>query len=144
MQRAIKMLKAGAIVLSVGAGLQFIVSVLSLVLSIAGNAPILKMVFTDKEIAALDAKVIATTKSLAILHNGGAILGTALVLIIVWSGLIHGHKWAFWCLLCAGLWGHAMWLLGARFIGNKTMAVNMAFAAIFLIGIALAGWGLFK
>ena len=144
MQRAIKMLKTGAIVLSVGIGLQFIVSILSLVLSIAGNAPILKMVFTDKEIAALDARVIATTKSLAILHNGGAVLGIALVLIIVWTGLIHGHKWAFWALLCAGLWGHAVWFLSARYIGNQTMVVNMAFAVVFLIGIGLAGWSLFK
>jgi hypothetical protein len=131
-------------VLSIGAGLQFIVSVLSLIVSMAGNAPILKMVFTDDEIAALDTKVLATTKSLAILHNAGAVLGTALTLVIVWTSLVHGQRWAFWTLLCAGVWGHTMWFLSARCIGNQTMAVNLAFTVVFLIGIALAGRGIFK
>lgn len=138
------MMKAGAIILSVGAGLQCVASVLSLIISIVGNAPILRMVFTDKEIAALDTKVIAATKSLAILHNGGAVLGTVFVLVIVWTSLINGHKWAFWTLLCAGLWGHAVWFLSARLIGNQTMAINMVFAVVFLIGIGLVGWGLYR
>jgi hypothetical protein len=138
------MLRAGAIVLSIGAGLQCIVSVLSLLASLAGNVPILKMVFTDREIAGLDAKVLATTKSLAILHNAGAVLGTALTLIIIWTSRVHGHKWAFWTLLYAGIWGHAMWFPSARSIGNQTMAVNLAFTVVFLVGIGLAGRGIFK
>ena len=138
------MLRAGAIVLSIGAGLQFIVSVLSLVASLTGNAPILRMVFTDNEMAGLDAKVLAATRSLAILHNAGAVLGTALTLVIVWTSLVHGQRWAFWTLLCAGIWGHVMWFLSARCIGNQTQAVNLAFAVVFLVGIGLAGRGIFK
>ncbi|MBC8472154.1 MAG: hypothetical protein H8D56_22060 [Planctomycetes bacterium] len=138
------MLKAGAIILSIGAGLQCIVSILSLIISIAGNAPMLQMVFTDNEISALDAKVVETTKSLAILHNSGAVLVTLLFLIIIWTSLVSGHKWAFWTLLFAGVWGHVFWFISDRFIGNETLIVNIVFAAIFSAGISLAGYGIFK
>ena len=112
--------------------------------SIIGNAPILKMVFTDQEIATLNAKVIATTKSLAIMHNSEAILGTFIFLIIIWTSLVNGHKWAFWTLLFAGIWGHVFWFISDSYIGYESLIVNIVFAAIFLIGISLAGYVTFK
>jgi hypothetical protein len=138
------MLKTGAIALSIGAGFQCIVSILSLVISIAGNAPILVMVFTNEEISALDAKVIATTKSLAIMHNSGAVLITVASLVIIWTSLYKGYKWAFWILLFAGIWGHSFWFLSASYIGNQTSIVNIVFAVLFLVGISLAGYGMFR
>jgi hypothetical protein len=144
MERQRKMLKAGAIILSIGTGLQCIVSILSLIISIVYNAPILKMVFTENEISSLDTKVIDTTKSLAILHNSGAVIVTLFCLIIIWTSLVNGHKWAFWTLLFAGIWGHVFWFISDRFTGNETLIVNIIFAAIFLAGISLAGYGMFK
>jgi hypothetical protein len=138
------MLKAGAIVLSIGAGLQCFASILSLIISIVGNAPILNMVFTDKEISALDTKVIATTKSLAVLNNSGAVLTTVFSLVIIWTSLNNGSKWAFWMLSFAGIWGHSLWFLGESYIGHETLAVNIVFTVIFLVGICLAGYAIFK
>jgi hypothetical protein len=138
------MLKAGAIVLSIGAGFQFIASILSLIISIVGNAPILSMVFTDKEIAALDTKVIATTKSLAVMNNSGAVLTTVFSLVIIWTSLNSGSKWALWMLLFAGIWGHSLWFLSDSYIGHETLVVNIVFAVMFLVGISLAGYALFK
>jgi len=138
------MLRAGAIVLSIGAGFQCIVSIASLIISIVGNAPILRMVLTDKEISALDTKVIMAAKSLAILHNSGAVLGTLMSLIIIWTSLSNGYKWAFWTLLFAGIWAHSMWFLSDRYIGNQTLIVNVVFIVLFLIGISMAAFGIFK
>jgi hypothetical protein len=101
------MLKIGSIILSISGGLRLIASVLSLLISLIGkHAPILKMVFTDDEIFTLDSKVIVTTKSLAILHNSGAVICTFLTLIIIWTSLINGYKWAFCVLLVTGFFGH--------------------------------------
>ena len=137
------MLYAGAIILSIGVAFQCIVSILSLIISIMGKcAPILKMVFTNDEIAVLDNKVISTTKSLVILHNSGAVLGTALFLIIIWTSLVYGYQWAFWTLLFAGLWSHAFWLLSDCFIGKRTLVANLVFFAIFVLGITLAGYAI--
>jgi hypothetical protein len=138
------MLKAGAIVLSIGAGFQCVASTLSLIISIVGNAPILSMGFTDKEISALDTKVIATTKSLAVMNNSGAVLTTVFSLVIIWTSLTNGSKWAFWMLLFAGLWGHSLWFLADSYIGHETLVVNIAFTTIFLVGIILAGYAIFK
>jgi hypothetical protein len=138
------MLKAGAIVLSIGAGFQCIASVLSLIISIVGNAPILNMVFTGNEISALDAKVIATTKSLAVLNNSGAILATVFSLVIIWTSLNNGSRWAFWTLLFAGIWGHSLWFLSDSYIGYETLVVNIVLTVIFVVGISLAGSAIFK
>jgi hypothetical protein len=102
------------------------------------------MVLTDDEITAMGAKALAAVKSLGILHNAGAVLGTALILIIIWTSLVNGHKWAFWTILGAGIWGNAMWFLSVRYIDNQTLGVNGIFAAIFLLGISLASIGVFK
>ena len=138
------MLKAGAIILSIGAGFQCVASILSLIISIVGNAPILSMVFTDKEIATLDTEVIATTKSLAVMNNSGAVLTTVFSLVIIWTSLNNGSKWAFWMLLFAGIWGHSAWFLSDSYIGYETLIVNIVFTTIFLVGIILAGYALFK
>ncbi len=88
------MLKLGSIVLSVEAGLQFVVSILSLIVSLVGEyAPILKIAYSNEELLALDTKYVTTTKALAIMHNSGAVVGTFLFLVIIWTGLIQGYKW---------------------------------------------------
>jgi hypothetical protein len=84
----------------------------------------LKMVFNDAEISTFDGKILGVTKSLAIMHNTGATVFGALVLVITWFGLINGYKWAFWTILIAGIMAHAMWFLSDASIGSKTTAVN--------------------
>ncbi len=138
------MLKIASIILSVEVGFQFLVSVLSLIVSLIGKyAPILKMTFTNEQLSTLDEKYIATTKALAIMHNTGATIGTFFFLVIIWTSLIQGNKWAFWVLLIAGIFGHIFWFVGDRYIGNQTLIVNSILTALFLIGIGLAGYGIF-
>ena len=139
------MLKIAAIILSIEEFFQFLISVISLIISIFGKyAPILRMTFTRDELSALDSKYVATTKALAIMHNSGATISTFLFLVVVWTGLIHGYKWAFFVLLIVGIFGHIFWFVGDSFIGNKTLIVNSIFTAVFLTGIVLAGYSIFK
>ena len=139
------MLKAGCIILTIEGGFQFIVSVLSLAVSIIGKyAPILKMTLTDEEINAIQPKALTTTKALAIMHNSGATLSTFLSIVVVWTGLVHGYKWAFLVLLIAGIFGHTFWFIGDSFIGNKTLIVNVILSALFLTGISLVGYSIFR
>ena len=81
---------------------------------------------------------------LGILHNSEAVLITLFCLIIILTSLFNGYKWAFWTLLFAGIWAHTFWFISDRFISNETFIVNIVFAAIFLVGISLAGYGINK
>ncbi len=138
------MLKIASIILSIETGFQFIVSVLSLIISWIGKyAPILKMTFTDEQLQTLDEKYVITTKALAIMHNTGATISTFFFLVIIWTSLIKGYKWAFWILLIAGIFGHIFWFVGDRYIGNQTLIVNSILTALFIVGISLAGYGIY-
>lgn len=139
------MLRIGSVILTVGVGLQFIVSVLSLIASLVStHAPLMKMVLSEDEIASLDTKVLAATKSLAILHNSGATICTCLTLVLIWTSMINGHRWAFWVILATGIFGHVMWFLSDRLLGGVTSIVNFVFSAVFIIGIILSAIGIFK
>jgi hypothetical protein len=137
------MLRIGCIILSIEGGFQFIVSVISLVASIMGKyAPILKMTLTDNEIEAASPKLLVTTKALTIMHNSGATLLSFIVVVLIWTCLIHGYKWSFWLLLFVGIFGHTFWYIGDSFIGNKTLIVNSILTALFAVGISFAGYGI--
>lgn len=139
------MLRIGCIILSVWGGLHFIASALSLIASILGKyAPMMKIVFSDNEIEAFDTKILSVTKALAIMHNSGATIFGAFVLSVTWFVLNNAQKWSFWTLLLAGVLIHLMWFLSDSFIGNKTFMVNVIFSILFLVGISISGYGLFK
>lgn len=139
------MLRFGCVILSVWGGIHLIVSGLSLTASIVGRyAPMMKMVFTDPEIGAYDQKILTVTKSLAIMHNTGATLFGAFVLVMTWCGVNPGHRWSFWTLLVAGAFAHGMWFLADSFIGNRTLVVNLVLTSAFVVGAVVCGYGLYR
>lgn len=138
------MLRLGCVILTIWGGVHLIVSALSLVVSALGQyAPFLKMVFTDQEIGAYDQKMLIATKSLAIMHNSGATIFGALMLVLTWFGINQSHRWAFWTLLAVGAFAHAMWFLADSFVGNKTLVVNVILTSAFAVGAILCGYGLY-
>jgi hypothetical protein len=138
------MLRLGCIILSIWGGVYLIASAMSLVTSIMGTyAPMMKIVLTDSEIAAVDSKTLGVTRSLGIMHNSGATVFAVLVLLITWFSLSNGQQWSFWTLLSAGAFAHAMWILADSSIGHRTMVVNVILSVVFLAGIAVSGLGLF-
>ncbi|MBI4558799.1 MAG: hypothetical protein HY706_14550 [Candidatus Hydrogenedentes bacterium] len=139
------MLRLGAVILTIWGGVNFALASLLLVLmTILGKpAPMLFIVFEEPEIPALEPKVVAATNALAILFNACAAAFSLLVLVVVWSALVKGEKWAFWALLLSIGLVQAFGFVADSAIGNKTVYVNLVLTALFLAGIGLAGWAMF-
>jgi hypothetical protein len=126
------MLKRGSIVLSIWSGINIFLAslILTIVVFLNGNSPILAMVFEKSEIARLDAKVISALSVLA--------------LFIIWSGLINGKKWAFWALLITIGFVEISAFVASAPIGNTRWQVNVVQSVLYVVGIGLSGYSIFK
>ena len=139
------MLRFGCIVLTIWGAIQFLVSLLSLAVSVTGKyAPMMKIVFTDEQIDSYDIKILTLTKSLAIMHNTGATVQGVFILFLTWFGIHQEQKWALWILLLVGILMQTMWFVSDAFVGNKTLIVNIVLTTLFVIGITISGLGLYK
>jgi hypothetical protein len=140
------MLKTGSGFLSVWSGLNFIISslILTIVVFHIGNSPLLGMVFEKSEITRLDAKVILSLNCLTILYNSYAITLSVLVWFIVRLCLSKGQKWAFWVLLFAIGFVEIFAFVASAPLGNARWQVNVFLSALYVVGIGLSGYSLFK
>jgi hypothetical protein len=140
------MLKRGSIVLSIWSVFTFFLAtlILTLVVVFKQNSPILAMVFEKPEIASLDAKVIASLNALTILYNSSSMTLAALALMIIRKYLLTGQKWAFWVLLAAIGFVELMAFVASAPIGNARWQVNVALSALYVVGISLSGYSIFK
>ena len=102
------------------------------------------MVFEKSEIASLDVKVISALNSLTILYNSCDVALSVLALFIIWSGLINGKKWAFWALLIIIGFVEISAFIASAPIGNARWPVNVVQSVLYVVGIGLSGWSLFK
>lgn len=145
-KRRCKILKVGSIVLSIWSGFNFLLAsfILILIIFLKKNAPILLIVLEEPEISKLDPRVISTANSLAILFNSCAAVFSLLVLFVIWSSLINKQKWAFWALLVTIGFSQLLAFVADAIIGNRTVPVNIAFSVLYLVGIGLAGYSIFK
>jgi hypothetical protein len=139
------MLKTGSVILTIHGGFNFLLAtaILVAITVFQKTAPILYIVFGEAEVPKLDSKVLATAKSLAVLFNTSAAALSFLAVWVIWCALIKGQHWAFWALLLVGVFAQAMGLVADAAIGTKTLMPNLVLTALFVIGIALAGYGLF-
>jgi hypothetical protein len=140
-----KTLKRGSIVLSIWSGINiFLASViLTIVVFLNGNSPILAMVFKKPEIATLDAKVIAALNCLTILYNSCDVALSVLALFIIWSGLILGKRWAFWTLLITIGFVEILAFVASAGIGNARWQVNVVQSMLYVVGIGLSAYSIF-
>jgi hypothetical protein len=141
-----KMLKAGSRFLSLWSGLNFLISslILTIVVFHYGNSPLLVMVFEKSEIASLDAKVISALNCLTILYNSYAIALSVLVWFVIRIGLSKGQKWAFWALLITIGFVEILAFIASEPLGNARWQVNIILSALYIMGIGLSGYSLFK
>ena len=141
-----KMLKAGSRFLSLWSGLNFLISslILTIVVFHYGNSPLLVMVFEKSEIARLDAKVISALNCLTILYNSYAIALSVLVWFVIRICLSKGQKWAFWALLITIGFVEIFAFIASAPIGNVRWQVNVVLSALYVVGIGLSGYSLFK
>ena len=140
------MLKAGSRFLSLWCGLNFLISslILTIVVFHYGNSPLLVMVFEKSEIARLDAKVISALNCLTILYNSYAIALSVLVWFVIRICLSKGQKWAFWALLITIGFVEIFAFIASAPIGNVRWQVNVILSALYVVGIGLSGYSLFK
>lgn len=140
------MLRAGSIILSIWSGINFLLAalILTLILFLRQNAPILIMVFEESEISRLDTRIISAVNVLAILYNSCAIAISLLALFVIWSSLIKGQIWAFWVLLISIGFVQIMSFIAFSAIGNQRWQVNVTLSALYVVGIGLAGYSMFS
>jgi hypothetical protein len=139
------MLKAGSTILSIWSGINFILAALILTTLVIFNAdsPLLVMVFEKPEIAALDARVIASLNTLTILYNSCSVVVSVLVWTVIRKHLVAGEKWAFWVLLSVIGFVEVMAFIASAPIGNARWQVNVVQSVLYVVGIGLAGYSMF-
>jgi hypothetical protein len=142
----VRMLKAGSIILSIWSGIHgFLASlILAILLLFHRNSPLLVMVFDKSEIANMDAKVIAAMNCLTIMYNSCAVAFSVLVLLLIWTSLVHGRRWAFWALLLTIGFLEVLAFVASACVGNARWQVNVVLGVLYVVGIALAGASLFR
>ncbi len=140
------MLKRGSIVLSIWSGINFLLAALILTTLVIFNAdsPLLVMVFAKPEIAALDARVIASLNTLTILYNSCSVVVSVLVWTIIRKSLIAGQKWAFWVLLFVIGFVEVMAFIASAPIGNARWQVNVVQSTLYVVGIGLCAYPVLK
>jgi hypothetical protein len=108
------------------------------------DSPLLVMVFERSEIAGLDARVIASLNALTILYNSCSVVLSVLVWLLIRRSLIAGSKWAFWVLLFGIGFVEMMAFVASAPIGNARWQVNVVLSALYIVGIGLSGYSIFK
>lgn len=141
------MLKRGSIVLSIWCGINFILALILLcyVIVLKKDSPILQVAsFSEAEIASLSAKSMAALNSFTILYNSCSLMISVLTWPLIHRNLAAGQKWAFWLLVGVIGFIEAMAFLASSYIGNGRWQVNVVQSVLYLTGICLSGYPIFK
>ncbi len=141
------MLKRGSIVLSIWCGINFILAfiILCYVIVLKQDSPILQVAsFSEAEIVSLSAKTIAALNCFTILYNSCSLMISVLTWPLIRKNLVAGQKWAFWLLLGAIGFIEAMAFLASSLIGNGRWQVNVVQSVLYLVGIGLSGFSIYK
>jgi uncharacterized membrane protein YhaH (DUF805 family) len=141
------MLKRGSIVLSIWCIINFILAffILSYVIVLKKDSPILQVAsFSEADIASLSAKTIAALNCFTILYNSCSLVISVLTWPLIRKNLVDGQKSAFWMLVFVIGFIEVMAFYASSFIGNGRWQVNVVQSVLYLIGIGMSGWSLFK
>jgi len=141
------MLKKGSLFLSIWCIVNFVLAffILSYVIILGKNSPILQVAaFSDVEIASLSAKTIAALNCFTILYNSCSLMISVLIWPLIRRNLVAGEKWAFWLLVGVIGFIEVMAFLASSYIGNGRWQVNVVQSILYVVGISLSGWSLFK
>jgi hypothetical protein len=141
------MLKKGSIALSIWCIINFLLAffILCYVIVFKQNSPILQVAsFSQAEIASLSDRTIAALNCFSILYNSCSLMISVLTWRLIRNNLVAGEKWAFW--MVAGVIGfvEVMAFFASSFIGNGRWQVNVVQSILYITGISLSGYSLFK
>ena len=97
--------------------------------------------FSEAEIASLSAKTIAALNAFTILYNSCSLVISVLVWSLIRKNLLAGQKSAFWMLVFVIGFIEVMAFFAT---GHGRWQVNVVQSVLYLVGIGLSGWSLFK
>jgi hypothetical protein len=141
------MLKRGSVILSIWCVINFMLAllILSYVIVFHGNSPILQVAsFSEAEIASLGAKTMAALNCLTILYNSCSLVISVLTWPLIRKNLIAGQKSSFWVLVFVIGFLEVMAFFASSYIGHGRWQVNVVQSILYLVGIGLSGYSLFK
>ena len=141
------MLKRGSIILSIWCVINFMLAftILCYVIVLKQDSQILQVAsFSEAEIASLSAKTIAALNCFTILYNSCSLMISVLTWPLIRKNLVAGEKWAFWLLVGVIGFIEAMAFLASSYIGNGRWQVNVVQSVLYLAGIGLSGFSIFK
>ncbi len=141
------MLKKGSIALSIWCVINFMLALIILfyVIVLRKDSPILHVAsFSQAEIASLSAKTIASLNAFTILYNSCSLVISVLTWPLIRKNLLAGQKSAFWMLVFAIGFIEVMAFLASSYIGHGRWQVNAVQSVLYLVGIGLSGYSLFK
>ena len=134
-------------VLSIWCGINFILALIILcyVIVLKQNSPILQVAsFSEAEIAGLGVKTIAALNCLTILYNSCSLIVSVLTWQLIRKNLVAGEKSAFWTLVFVIGFIEVMAFLASSYIGHGRWQVNVLQSVLYIVGIGLSGYSLFK
>jgi hypothetical protein len=132
-------MRAGAVLLSIWSGLNLVLAVGILVAMTAfgRNAPALSLALAESQVRALEAQLIGLINALAVLTNACIAGFCALVLVVVWRGLVRGAPWC-WSALCATTGGvQAFGFVSDAHLGSHNLVANLVSTLLLVSGLAL-------
>ena len=140
------MLKRGSLALSIWSSINFLLAALILTTLVVfkADSPLLVMVFEQSEIAALDARVIASLNTLTILYNSCSVVVSVLVWTVIRRNLVAGQKWAFWLLVFVIGFIEVTAFIASAEVDNARWQVNVVQSVLYGVGIGLWGYSLFR
>jgi hypothetical protein len=141
------MLKKGSTVLSIWCVINFILAfvILGYVIVLKKDSPILQVAsFSEAEIASLSARTIAALNCFTILYNSCSLVVSVLTWPLIRKNLVAGQKSAFWLLVGVIGFIEAIAFLASSYIGNGRWQVNVVQSVLYLAGISLSGFSIFK
>jgi hypothetical protein len=141
------MLKKGSLVLSIWCIVNFLLAFIILchVIVLKKDSPILQVAsFSEAEIASLSAKTIAALNCFTILYNSCSLVISVLTWPLIRKNLAAGEKSVFWMLVFVIGFLEVMAFLASSYIGHGRWQVNVLQSLLYITGIGLSGYSLFK
>ncbi|MBI4926618.1 MAG: hypothetical protein HY835_02555, partial [Anaerolineae bacterium] len=99
---------------------------------------------SEAEIASLGTKTVAALNCFTILYNSCSLVISVLTWPLIRKNLLAGQKSAFWMLMLAIGFIEVMAFFASSYIGHGRWQVNVVQSVLYIVGIGLSGYSLFK
>jgi hypothetical protein len=138
------MLRAGAIILTLWAGVHLVIAVgiLFMMTALGRNAPILWVLYGSVAGSGVESHALETINALAVLCNAGIAAMSLLALAVIWFALMGRAIWALWSLAACVLLLQGAAAASDAILRHPDPLGNGLVAAIPVCGLVFAWIGL--